>query len=534
MCIRDSYYEGREINPKEVKELDLLIKTGVLCNNAILQTENGVWRVIGDTTEGALLTLGLKAGISREDLEREYVRVSEVPFDSERKMMSTVHKKNEVTLVFSKGAVEKVIERSSYIIIDGEIKALDERLKKEILNVNASLAGDGFRVLAFAYKELTRPLPNVPPGAIEEDLIFIGLAAMIDPPREEAIEAVKKCKKAGIKVIMVTGDHKLTAMSIGRELGLFKDGDLVLTGRELDDLTDEELYRIIDKVSIFARVSPSHKLRIVKILKRKGYIVAMTGDGINDAPSVKKADVGVSMGITGTDVTKEASDIVLTDDNFASIVAAIEEGRLAFENIKKYIMYLLSCNVGEVLLMLAATLMNLPLPLLATQILLINLTTDGLPAIALSADPGEKGIMERPPRPPTEGVFTSRVKVIIIAGGALMAILGTPIFGWFVSLSGVNYARTMILWFLTLFEMFRAFACRSETETSIEVGITSNKFLVLSVLSSIVITLFVIYTPFFQILFDTVPVSLNDLVLMIPLALLSLIAIDSLKKLWKT
>jgi len=524
------YAENNKINPKNMSDLSLVLRIGALCNNAQLETKSEETVFVGDPTEVALLVSAVKAGMDLEELNKKYPRVGELPFDSVRKRMTTIHITPEGEKVaYVKGAPEVILQLCSHIYSNGEVKRLTEEKRQQLLEIVQEMASRALRVLAMAYKKLDKT-ENYSTETVEKDLIFVGLQGMIDPPREEVIPAMKLCQEAGIKVVMVTGDHKLTAVAVAKEIGLLEgpsEDKRVLTGAELNEISDEELEKIVDDISVYARVSPEHKVRIVNALKKRGYVVAMTGDGVNDAPAVKRADVGIAMGIKGTDVTKEASEMILADDNFATIVAAVEEGRGIYDNIKKYLMYLLSCNVGEIFLMFVASLIGLPLPLLAIHILLINLTTDGLPAIALSIDPPDPDIMKRPPRDPKESVFTPRIKGIIGLGGSLMAIIGIPLFAWtYFRTSNLLYAQTMIFFWMTLFEMFRAFPCRSERKTSFELGFTTNKYLLYGIFSSILITLLIIYVPALQPLFKTTPLKPTDLLIAAFLSITSLIVID--------
>jgi Ca2+-transporting ATPase len=377
----------------------------VLCNDSRLTKQNGSWRVIGNPTEGALVVAATKAGIDVEAGRADSPRVAEIPFTSERKMMTTVHKtKQGQFLLATKGAPELVLDKCTKVGGPTSSTTLDHASKQQILKANENFAAEGFRVLAVSYKLLNQ-LPQVLDEAVEREMSLLGLFAMIDPPREEAAEAVKLCGKAGIRVVMITGDQKLTATWVAKELGILREGDLALTGVELGKLNDDEFLQMIEKVSVYSRTSPEHKMRIVAALKKRGHIVAMTGDGINDAPALKKSDIGISMGVTGTDVTKEASDMILADDNFATIVDAVYEGRGIYENIRKYLTYLISANIGEILIMALAGLIALPLPLLAKHLLFVNLATDGLPALALGTDPPDPLLMEKPPRNPKETIF---------------------------------------------------------------------------------------------------------------------------------
>ena len=524
------YKENIKINPQNIDGLSMVLRIGALCNNAQIETGSEKATLVGDPTEVALLVSAAKAGINIKELNKTYPRIGELPFDSIRKRMTTIHITPEGEKVaYVKGAPEVILQLCSHIYLNGEVKELTDEKRKQLLKIVQEMASRALRVLAMAYKKLDK-VEEYTTETIEKDLIFVGLQGMIDPPREEVIPAMKLCKEAGIKVVMITGDHKLTAVAVAKEIGLLEERSedkRVLTGAELDKMSDEELEKIVDNVSVYARVSPEHKVRIVNALKKRGYVVAMTGDGVNDAPAVKRADVGIAMGIKGTDVTKEASEMILADDNFATIVAAVEEGRGIYDNIKKYLMYLLSCNVGEILLMFVASLIGLPLPLLAIHILLINLTTDGLPAIALSIDPPDPDIMKRPPRDPRESVFTPRIKGIIGLGGSLMAIVGIPLFAWtYFRTSNLLYAQTMVFFWMTLFEMFRAFPCRSERKTSFELGFTTNKYLLYGIFSSILITLLIIYVPALQPLFKTTPLKITDLLIAAIFSVISLIVID--------
>ncbi len=527
--------EKKEINPSSYPDLILLLKAAVLCNNSYLEEKNGKWIIRGDPTEGALLTAAAKAKLSKNELESRYPRVFELPFDSMRKMMTTIHEVAPGKFVaYVKGAPEVIVKASSYYRCKQKNKLFTEEMKREVLEINREMAKNGLRVLAIAYREVLWEKEKIfkkeEMGEIEENLIFLGLTAMMDPPREEVKEAVEKCRKAGIKVVMITGDHELTAVSVAKQIGLIQSPYLSLTGEKLDSMSDRELEELVEKVSIYARVSPQHKMRIVKALKKKKHVVAVTGDGVNDAPALKTADIGVSMGITGTDVAKEASDMIISDDNFASIVAAIEEGRGIYDNIKKYLMYLLACNIGEILIMLFGGLIGVPLPLLAMQILMINLTTDGLPAIALSVDPYDRDVMERPPRNPEESIFTPRMKAIIGLGAILMGVLGIGTFLCFLQ-RGVLYARSTLFWFVTLYEMFKVFPCRSERHTSIELGFRSNRPLIAAIISSLSLTLLILFVSVLQQAFKVTAVNPLDLLLLSLLATLGIIVIDTGKEL---
>ncbi|MEM2050066.1 MAG: cation-translocating P-type ATPase [Thermoproteota archaeon] len=495
---------GTPINPKNDAGLYLLLKAAALCTNAQYDGKN----IIGDTTEGALIVAAAKAGMAKEELEKTYRRINEVPFTSERKRMTTVHNTPEGELVaYVKGAPEVILERCKHIWVEGKIEELSEIKRAEILQVNERMANEALRVLGVAFKELPHPSAvKFDEETLESGLVFIGLVGMIDPPREEAKLAVKKCEEAGIKTVMITGDHKLTAVAIARELGILKsETSITLTGFELDSMSEEEFDKIVEKVSVYARVSPEHKLRIVKALKKKGHIVAMTGDGVNDAPALKQADIGVAMGVTGTDVTREAADIVLADDNFATIVSAVEGGRTIYDNIRKFSFFLMRCNFDELMLIGTFALLGLELPLTAGMILWLNLVTDGGPALALTMDPPEKDVMKRPPRNPNEGVLHGRLASIIVTFILQFTLTGGLFYWQYYLLPGpltqvkLAQARTMAFVRATLQELFVVWNCRSEKRSLWRMGRENfnNKFLIASVIVSAIATILV---PFFGLM----------------------------------
>jgi Ca2+-transporting ATPase len=498
------------ISPSADPTLGRLVRGAALCNDATLLSENGHRRVKGDPTEGALIVLAEKAGVG-EDLRRAWPRVAEVPFESERKRMTTVHRDGQGQLVaYVKGAPEGLLERCAHWEVDGRTEPLTPESRTRILEANDGLARQALRVLGLAYRRVEAAPVAATAESLETDLTFLGLVGMIDPPREEAREAIRACRQAGIRTVMVTGDHKLTATAVARELGLLQDGQRALDGGDLEQLAEEALASVVDQVPVYARVSPEHKMKIIAAWKRRQHVVAMTGDGVNDAPALKRADIGVAMGITGTDVTKEACDMLLTDDNFATIVAAVEEGRVIYDNIKKYLTFLLSCNVAEILLLGMAGFVGWPLPLVALQILWVNLTTDGLPALALSVEPGEPDLMRRAPRRPEEAFFGPRVLAIL---GTLSLIIFaglTPIFYTYWQAEGVPKAQTMTFVTLILFELFFAHSCRSLRFTVLQLGLFSNAWLWLATLSSAALTLGVIYIPSWARAFHTVPLDATD------------------------
>lgn len=518
------------LNPKDNNMLNLFLRASTLCTNASYDGKN----IIGDTTEGALIVAAAKAGLTKKDLEAAYPRVHEVPFTSERKRMTTVHKTPEGKIVaYVKGAPEVILERCSHIFKNDQVKKLTAKEKQAILQVNEKMASDALRVLGVAYKELPSSNPeSLSEEEIERDLVFLGLAGMIDPPREEAKIANKKCQEAGIKTVMITGDHKLTATAIAKELGMLQS-DMVLTGAELDNMNDEEFEKIVENVSVYARVSPEHKLRIVKALKKKGHIVAMTGDGVNDAPALKQADIGVAMGITGTDVTREAADMVLADDNFATIVNAVEGGRTIYDNIRKFSFFLLRCNFDELVVIGTFALLGLELPLTAGMILWINLVTDGGPAIALTMDPPEEDVMKRPPRDPNEGILHGRLASILAT--FITQFLGTAVLfyvAYYVFHEPLNEARSLAFVQATMQELLIVWNCRSEKRNAFKVGFRTNKFLLVAVAISAAATVLIPYVG----LFDTAPLTLMDWALVLPISCSGLLIVPEVfygRKIWR-
>jgi len=533
----DFLFQGGAINPNEGSTLALLLQSAALCANSSFEIDTASqdkFSLFGDPTEIALIVAAAKAGLWQQDLKKQYPRVWEIPFTSESKRMITVHSNADGDLVaFLKGAPEIILDMCSDVYGDGHSIPLNEENRKNILQTNQNMASEALRVLAVAYKHLSKS-QDISEDNLQNGFCFIGLEGMIDPPREEVKQAIQECNQAGIKTTMITGDHKLTAMAVAKEIDLLKSNDLVLTGSELDKLSDSEFENMVEEVSVYARVSPEHKQRIVRALQKGGHITAMTGDGINDAPALKMADIGVAMGITGTDVSKEASDMILTDDNFATIVAAVEEGRGIFDNIKKYLAYLLSCNAGEILLLLVASLMGLPLPLIAIQLLWINLTTDGLPALALSIDPRDPDVLHRPPRDPLESVFTRRVLWLIASVAILITIGIIPVYTWAVNSGAtIQKAQTIAFTMLVMFEMFNAFNCRSEKHSITKLGLFTNAWLLLAVASSIVMQLAVIYVPFLQPLFNTAPLTLAEWVIIIAVSASVILVVEAGKFIWQ-
>ncbi len=525
-------FDDKKIVP--IEELKQLLKIGSLCNDSSLErnTETEKWIIKGDPTEGALLVAAAKSGLWKQDLEQQERRIAEIPFSSERKLMTTIHLAGNNKIAYMKGAPEIVLQKCTHIFQSGRVQKLTEENRFLLQKTTESMASRALRNLGFAYRELPQKETEFGEG-IEECFTFAGIVGMIDPPRNEVKDAIALCKTAGIRVVMITGDHKLTATAVAKDLGLLgaNDEGKVLTGAELEEMTDEQLLAKVEDIVIYARVSPEHKMRIVKAWKAKGHVVAMTGDGVNDAPALKMSDIGVAMGITGTEVTKEAADMVLADDNFASIVKAVKEGREIFGNIKKYLTYLLQCNIMEILVMfivvvsvpiLAKVLSpgsnldaidNAAIALTAVQLLWLNLVTDGLPAIALGVDPGDPDLMQQKPRSPKESIFSRDVKVYLAVMPVLMTALLLLSFFMYKPWTGsfqLLEARTQLLTAMIVMELTVAISCRSLKYPVFKVGVFKNKFLWLAILSSFALQLFILYTPVVQTVFDVHSPELID------------------------
>ncbi len=482
-----------------------LLRAGALVSDAHLIRDPtlAAWHIKGDPTEGSMIVAALKAGLQKDDLDRQFPRIGEIPFTSETKRMTTLHSAGDARVAYSKGAPETILDSCArQLTSEGEV-ALQKSHREAIHHAVRRMADEALRVLGVARKA------DATLEDAERDMTFLGLVGMIDPPRPEAKAAVEQCRRAGIRVIMITGDHPLTAQAVARELGLF-DAGRTATGAELEDMSDEELERDVEDIEVYSRVSPAHKLRVVTALQQRGHIAAMTGDGVNDAPALKKADIGIAMGITGTDVSKEAAAMTLTDDNFASIVAAVEEGRGIFENIKKYLMYLLSANIGEIGLIAGATLAGLPLPLTAVQILYVNLATDGLPALALSVDPPDDDLMERAPRDARTGVFSHRVVILTVVGGLWSTVANLGLFTWALrSGRGVTQAMAMTFVSLVLIEFFKAFSFRSDRRSVVHRPF-ANKWLNLAIMWEMALLVFIVSFPPFHEPFGIHPLSRTD------------------------
>jgi P-type Ca2+ transporter type 2C len=514
------YRDDRTVQPKDEKALQQMLIFGMLCNHSDLVIKDDEFTLDGDPTEGALLVSAMKAGFERTKLLDEFTIVNEFPFDSARKMMS-VHVKDKQGrhFIITKGAPDVILGISESILWDGRTQYLNRDSQNKVQDAINGLASQALRTIAIAFKPISTNTVILSEQEAEKQLTFIGVQGMIDPPRPEVKDAVKECKEAGIKTVMITGDHVITAKAIASQLGILTKKSKVLDGKALSNMSVEELEEIVDDVSVFARVSPEHKLKIVKALQNRGHIVAMTGDGVNDAPAIKAADIGVSMGITGTDVAKEASALVLLDDNFATIKAAIKEGRNIYENIRKFVRYLLASNVGEILVMLFAMILALPLPLVPIQILWVNLVTDGLPAMALGLDRPEENVMKRNPRSPNEGVFSRGLGWKVVSRGFLIGIVTLLAFMivYGNNPSQLQYAQTVAFATLVMAQLIHVFDCRSE-KSVLSRNPFGNPYLVWAVISSLLLMLVVIYYPPLQPIFHTLPILAKDWLLIVGLS----------------
>jgi len=530
MTVKKYYINGEITNLENIDitnhETKLLVHGMILCNDAT--SKDGIQT--GDPTEVALIDVGNKVNIFKEDLNREFKRINEIPFDSDRKLMTTVNSYNDKYNVFTKGAIDSILKISNKILVNGEVKEFTNKEKDEVLKASNLMSDDALRVLALAYKNIDNE--HVAIDELEKDLIFVGLMGMIDPPREEVKGSIELSKKAGIRTIMITGDHKNTAVAIAKELGIAEDISQAMAGSEIDSYSDEEFTKVINNYRVFARVSPEHKVKIVKAFKSYDNIVSMTGDGVNDAPSLKAADIGVAMGITGTDVAKGAADMVLTDDNFTTIVKAVEEGRNIFNNIKKSIIFLLSCNLGEVIALFVAILLNWPAPLLSIHILWVNLITDSFPALSLGVDPGDKGVMDLPPKSPKESLFAGRIGILLILNGILIGAntLFAFVLGEYLYPESLRHAQTMAFVVLSVSQLFYSLSMRNETKSLFQVGILKNKWLICSVLFGILIQFAIITIPSTATIFKVYSLTLKDwgiviLISLIPFAVNEIVKI---------
>ncbi|MGD8624031.1 MAG: cation-translocating P-type ATPase [Anaerolineae bacterium] len=526
--------DGYEVGLEGYPGMRLLLRAGLLCNDARLEQvdEEGEsqWRIAGDPTEGAFIVAAAKAGYHKEELGEEYPRIAEIPFDSERKRMTTFHPDPRYGdyVAYMKGAPDVVLGLCNNILEDGTIRPLTTERRQNVLEENEALAANALRVLGVAFRPLKEVPDNPQPEENERDFVFIGLLGMIDPARPEVQPAIQSARNAGIETVMITGDYLNTAVAIGKEIGLLREGDRSLTGADLERMDDEEFETIVEDVAVYARVSPQHKVKIVDGLKARGHVVAMTGDGVNDAPALKRASIGVAMGITGTDVTKETAEMVLTDDNYASIVSAIEQGRVIYSNIRKFVYYLLSCNMAEITILFIAMLLDWPLPLVAIQLLVLNLITDGAPALALGMEKGDPDIMIQKPRPVNEPIINRNMIVGIAV--QTVAITVAVLIAFRLGLSdGETHARTMAFATLSISELLRAYTSRSERYSVFAIGVFSNRWMQWAVLTSLVILMAIIYVPFLDPIFDTTFLTLQDWLVMLPLILVPSIAAEANK-----
>ncbi|MCC5652864.1 cation-translocating P-type ATPase [Nostoc sp. XA013] len=555
----DFQLDGQKISLEESPEISALSVACAVCNDSVLQKEQGEWAILGDPTEGALVTLAGKAGIEKDQWNSKLPRVAEFPFSSERKRMSVISQvqgvatgdassrgvdpaianflQSEPYLMFTKGSPELILARSTQIHLGNHSAPLTEAQRQKILAENDQMASKGLRVLGFAYKPLAQIPPEGSDETSEQKLVWLGLVGMLDAPRPEVRAAVQECRDAGIRPVMITGDHQLTARAIATDLGIAQEGDRVLTGQELQRMSDQELEQNVDLVSIYARVSPEHKLRIVQALQRRGRFVAMTGDGVNDAPALKQADIGIAMGITGTDVSKEASDMVLLDDNFATIVSATKEGRVVYTNIRRFIKYILGSNIGEVITIAAAPLIGLGgVPLTPLQILWMNLVTDGLPALALAVEPPEPDVMQRPPFSPRESIFARGLGSYMIRIGIIFAIISIALMWWaYQHTHAPEYQgnrdtwKTMVFTTLCLAQMGHAIAIRSNNRLAIEMNPFSNIFVLAAVVVTTILQLMLVYVPPLRDFFGTHYLNLQELGICIGFSALMFVWIEAEK-----
>jgi len=531
--VGDLTREGRTEGIAEHPDVVACLAAGVLCNGAELVQSDSRWKIVGDPTEGALLTVAAKAKIWKSKLEARAPYVEEIPFDSERKRMTIIRKDTAsgTLTAYVKGAPDILLDRCIAILENGRSRPLRNDDRTQIGRMIEQLSDQALRVLAVVRRDIVTAPAAWEEAFVESELTFLGLIAMIDPPREEAKTAIAKCRASGIATVMITGDHKNTAVAIARELGFYDKNSRALTGEELDLLSEEAFDREVERTVVYARVSPEHKLRVVRAWRKRGQVVAMTGDGVNDAPAVKEADIGVAMGITGTDVTKEVSDMIITDDNFASIVAAVEEGRGIYDNIKKFIHYLLSCNTGEILTMFVASLVGWPVPLFPIQILWVNLVTDGLPALALGMDPVAKDIMTRPPRRKDEPIITARRARLIIAQGVFISFCALLAFAFvlFIEKEDIGRARTAALFALAASQLFHSLNCRSQRDSIFKLGLFTNPKLIVAIGTSFALQIAILYLPFTQKIFKVEALSAVDLAVVVAVSSLPLWAMELVK-----
>ena len=535
----DIKYKGKIVNLSSFPNLRNLVSIGSLSNDASLDNSSGMYKIIGDPTEGAIITFAGKLGQTSEQLNMVYPRVAELPFDSLRKMMTTFHSNyiDGKVVSFTKGAPDIVIKKCTKIALNGRVIDFTKELKEKVLSVNTEFARSALRVLATAYKVWDR-LPEDPSfEVVENDMIFVGLVGMIDPPRPEVKKSIELCREAGIETIMITGDYKETAYAIAKDLGMVQYEHQAIMGDDLDNLSDEELREVVKETKVYARVSPEHKVRIVTALKENGHITSMTGDGVNDALALKKADIGVAMGITGTDVAKNTAEVILTDDNFATIVNAVEEGRIIFSNIKKFVFFLLSCNIGEILLVFISILVGWEVPLLPIQLLWLNLVTDSFPALALGVENAEPGIMKQPPRNTKDPILSKKMLGGIMFQAVAISFASLLAYYWAMKMYGTGrgliHARSVVFTTIILSELLRAFSSRSQTFTLFKIGFFTNIRMVQAVFASFALTVVVLYIPALSEVFDVVPLTFRDWQIVVAFSFIPLVVGELYKDLFK-
>ncbi|MEL7564858.1 MAG: calcium-translocating P-type ATPase, SERCA-type [Dehalobacterium sp.] len=526
--------EGSKISPLELKNLELILFGALLATDAQVEKAENSYRVIGDPTEGALVVAAAKAGLNKSDIEKKYPRIGELPFDSARKLMTTFHQMEGTVYSFTKGAPDVLLSRCQEMVTERGAIPLTDNLRSRILKGNSDMASEGLRILGLAFRQWQETLSDFSEDTAEKELTFVGFFGMQDPARPEAKDAVAVSRKAGIKTVMITGDHQDTAAAIAKELDIWRTGDGILTGSRLENMDEKTLKNHVEKTTVYARVSPEHKLRIIDALKSHGHVVAMTGDGVNDAPALKRADIGAAMGITGTEVSKEASDMVIMDDNFATIVNAVEEGRTIYLNIRKSIQYLLSCNTGEIVAIFSAILFGLGSPLTPIQILWLNLVTDGPPALALGLEPPEKGVMSHSPRSPKEGVFAGGVGSNIIIHGAVIGLLSLASF-WVALRWGrtIEEAHTMAFLTMALSQLAHSFNVRSLNQSLFKVGLLTNPGLVGAFVLSVSLQLAVVLIPVLRGVFETAMLRFGDWLVVLGFSLFPLLFVEIHKVLQK-
>jgi Ca2+-transporting ATPase len=520
--IGELLHEKMPLKKDTLKVLQHCLRIGLLCNESDVYEEEGQYKVDGDPTEGALIVSAMKVGLKPEEERDKYPQIGIIPFESDRGYMATLHKHGNKKYIFVKGSLDGLLDICTECLVSEDLK------KREFFRAAESFGREGLRVLAMAYKEVPDTVEEITHKDVETDLVFAGLQGMIDPPREEAVQAIEGCRRAGIKTVMITGDHAITAQAIAKKLGIVGDDANVLTGKELEAMNDKELYEKVKNISVYARVAPQHKLRIVQQLKEHGDIVAVTGDGVNDAPALKAAHIGVAMGMIGTDVAKEASDMIVTDDNFSSIFNAVEEGRVVFDNIRKVTFFLLPTGIAAVISIVGAMVLGLPIPYVPAQLLWINLVTNGLQDVALAFEPGEKGITERQPRPPGEGIMSRLLIQRTILVGVVIS-LGV-IFNYVVAIrsgDSIDQARTVAVTTMVFFQFFQAWNSRFEIQSVFSrAGLLTNPFLFLSLVTAFFAHLAVLYVPAFQWIFRTVPIATPEWIEIISVSMTVILVVE--------